>query len=174
MKKAPVITLLLLLSVVNAGAQDTRIEFSFDVENYSKSKIIDSLLGGHRSEVRYEFRLLREAKGLGKIFGDRLIHEDELSYVARWDAFEENYVVVIDGSVEKTFDDREGFLDFFLAVKNRTMRIATGLIDGDYLLCRWSIQPVKLVPPLTLMTIFKSDLQVISSWKQTDFERVSP
>ena len=66
------------------------------------------------------------------------------------------------------------FIAFFLSIRDRTMHIADGLNEGDYLLCRWRIQPVKLVPPLTLMTIFRSDLQVISSWKRTDFERVSP
>jgi hypothetical protein len=174
MRSAPVFTFLLLLGVVNVGAQNIKIAFSFGVDNYSKSKILDSLSDGHRSEVRYEFRLLREARGLGKIFGDRLVKEDVLSYVARWDAFDEKFVVVVDGSAERSFDDSDGFLAFFLAVRNRTMIVADGLDDGDYLLCRWRIQPVKLVPPLTLMTIFRSDLQVISSWKRTDFMRISP
>jgi hypothetical protein len=172
MRPGSAVTILLLLGLVNAGAQDTEIEFSFNVDDYSKPRIIESLLDGHRSEVLYEFRLLREAKGISKIFGDRLIREVTLEYVARWDAFDENFVVLIDNVLERAFDDVDSFLAFFLSVENQTIRLADPLHDDDYLLCRWRLQPIKLVPPLTLMTLIKTDLQIISSWQQTTITRV--
>ena len=173
MRHAATVTILLLLGLINAGAQDAEIEFSFKINDYSKSRIIESLLNGHRSEVLYEFRLLREAKGIGKIFGDRLIKEEKLEYVARWDAFDENFVVLIDDVLEREFDDAETFLAFFLSVENQTIRLTNGLNESDYLLCRWRLQPIMLVPPLTLMTLIKTDLQIISSWRRTAITRVT-
>lgn len=173
MRKAPVVTILLLLGLSTVGAQDAEIEFSFRIEDYKTSEIINSLRDGHRSEVLYEFRLLREAKGIAKIFGDRLIEEAQVLYVARWDALDENFVVRIDNTIERAFDDPDMFLAFFLSVRDHTMSIPDDLQNGDYLLGRWRLQPIKLVPPLTLMTLIKPDLQIISSWRQTHFTRVA-
>lgn len=172
MRHAPVVTILFLFVLTNAGAQMAQIEFSFFVDDYSESRIIESLLAGHRSEVRYEFRLLKEARGIGKIFGDRLVAEEAISYVARRDTLDETYVVLIDGVEERVFGNTDSFLAFFLSVKNHTMRLTENLNDGDYLLCRWRLQPIKLVPPLTLMTLIKTDLQIISSWERTPITKV--
>ena len=173
MRHASAVTILLLLGLINLGAQDAEIKFSFGVDDYSKSQIIDSLRDGHRSEVLYEFRLLREARGIAKIFGDRLVKEAKVVYVARWDALDENFVVLIDDVLEKVFADAETFLTFFLSVENHTMRLSSGLNDGDYLICRWRLQPIKLVPPLTLMTLIKRDLQILSSWQRTTITQVT-
>ena len=172
MRKKQLLIPLLLLGLLDVGAQSSAIVFSFEAENYPGSEIVGSLLDGHRSEVHYEFRVLRKAKGLLKLFGDRLIKEEELLYVARWDAFDETFVVLVDESVERVFTNAGAFLDFFLSVDNYRMGLPGGFEDEDYLLCRWRIQPIKLVPPLTLMTLIKSDLQTISSWQQTEVERV--
>lgn len=173
MKHSPVATILLLLGLFTVDAQDTEIEFTFNIDDYNASQILHSLRDGHRSEVLYEFRLLREARGIAKIFGDRLIKETQMRYVARWDALDENFVVLIDDARERAFDDPDVFLAFFLSIRNHTMDLQGSLVDGDYLLCRWRLQPIKLVPPLTLMTLIKPDLQIISSWKRTAFAWVT-
>lgn len=167
MRKSVLVAILLMSGLVGAVAQSTRITFNFSVENYPEVRIIESLLDGHRSEVRYEFRILRKARGVRKIFGDRLVKEEETSYVARWDALDQNFVVLMDGAAERVFENANSFLDFFLSVNNRVITIEETLTDDDYLVCRWRIQPVKLVPPLTLMTLVKSDLQTISNWERT-------
>ncbi len=172
MSRAPAVILLFLFVLSSAGAQEPQIEFSFGVDGYSQSRIIESLLNGHRSEVLYEFRLFRKARGIGTIFGDRLLKEDMVSYVARWDALDEHFLVLIDGIEERVFGDIKSFLEFFLSVRNHVMRLSNNLNDGEYLLCRWRIQPIKLVPPLTLMTLIKPDLQIISSWQRTPITRV--
>ena len=173
MRNAGIFIFLLLLSAIDAGAQNTEITFTYIVDEYPESRIIESLLNGHRSEIRYEFRLLRKAKGLGKILGDRLVKKAETAYIARWHALSENFVVLIDGVTEHFFSDAASFLQFFFSVEY-TMQLSNSLRDEDYLLCRSRIQPIKLVPPLTLMTLIKSDLQTISSWQQTIIAKVSP
>jgi len=172
MRTALLVIALLPFGLMAAGAENSAIVFSFCVEDYPSSRIIESLREGHRSEVHYEFRILRRAKGLARLFGDKLIKKEETTYVARWDALDENYVVLVDESVERVFADAGSFLRFFLSVDSHRVSLPETLSDDDYLLCRWSIQPVKLVPPLTLMTLIKSDLQTISSWQRTPIERV--
>jgi hypothetical protein len=172
MRYVPVIALFLLGST-GVFAQSSSVLFSFKVEDYPESQILESLLNGHRSEVRYEFRIFRRARGLAKIFGDKLIKEEERLYIARWDALDESFVVLVDQSTELVFNDAPSFLDFFLSIDNRRMFIPEGLHEEDYLLCRWRIQPIKLVPPLTLMTFIKSDLQTISPWRRTVMEKVA-
>lgn len=171
MRKSVLLAMLLMPGLIDAVAQNTTISFDFAVKHYPESRIIQSLLDGHRSEVRYDFRLLRKATGLRKILGDRLVAEEQTTYIARWDAFDESFVVLIDGAAERVFKDANSFLEFFLSVENRVMTIEEILTDQDYLFCRWRIQPVKLVPPLTLMTLIKSDLQTISSWQQTEMKK---
>ncbi len=172
MRKSAAVIILFMLGLANAGAQTTNIIFTFSIDNYPESRIIKSLYEGHRSEVLYEFRLLQEAEGIRKIFGDRLIEEEKTVYVARWDPLNESFVVLIDGSAERIFNDPQSFLDFFLSIKNRAIPVSPPLAEDAYLLCRWSIQPIKLVPPLTLMTLIKPDLQTISSWERTAIEEV--
>ena len=173
MRKAVLLAILLMPGLIDAVAQNTIISFDFAVKDYPESRVIDALLDGHRSEVRYDFRLLRKATGLRKILGDRLVTGEQTTYMARWDAFDESFVVLIDGAAERVFKDANSFLEFFLSVENRVMTIEESLTDEDYLLCRWRIQPVKLVPPLTLMTLVKSDLQTISSWQRTEMKKAT-
>jgi len=173
MKIPPSIIVLFLLGSIEAAAQNPTVVFSFTVDDYPESRIIESLMDGHRSEVRFEFRMLRKAKGFRKIFGDKLLAEEERVFVARWDAFDESFIVTVDETTEHIFSDAISFLNFFLSVNSHRMAVSESLLDDDYLMCRWRIQPIKLVPPLTLMTLVKSDLQTNSSWKQTVFEQVN-
>lgn len=159
-------TLLFILLQSSVHAEIGLIDFVFTVEDYPADRIVESLVAGHRSEVRYEIRVLRRVTGLRRILGDVLVHQEEISYVARWDALDELFVVQIDGAEERTFTEKEPFFAFFLSLMNHRINIGEEITPESYLLCRSRIQPIKLVPPLTLMTLIRSDLQTISDWKE--------
>jgi hypothetical protein len=162
--KRTAVALLFTLLQTSLYAENRWIDFVFTVEDYPTDRIVESLVAGHRSEVRYEIRLLKRVTGLRRILGDVLIHREEISYVARWDAMDELFVVQIDGTQERTFAEKEPFIAFFLSLTDHRIRPGQEIPPEGYLLCRSRIQPIKLVPPLTLMTLLRSDLQTISDW----------
>lgn len=161
---------LLFLGLPGAAAP-SRIEFTYTITNYPEDAIMESLMDGHRSEVRYEIRVYRKASGFRRLFGNRLIKQEETVYVARWDALDERYIVLIDGIREEWFESSQPFLRFFLSLSEYSMPVPSEMAENDYLVCRSRIQPIKLVPPLTLLTLIKPELLIVSPWSQITFEK---
>ncbi|MBT3275085.1 MAG: hypothetical protein HN368_18165 [Spirochaetales bacterium] len=174
MKLSIPITILLLLLPFYGFSQNTRIHFSYSIENYREERIIESLTDGHKAEVRYEIRVFRNVSGIRKLFGDTLIHQEQTVYVARWDALDENYIIQIDSIDEIIFNEQTDFFKALFSLTEYQLIIDYDLEDDDYVVCRSRIQPIMLIPPLTLMTIFRSDLRETSSWSQVQFRTASP
>jgi hypothetical protein len=164
-----------LLSLVAVPvAAEIVLGFDYSVGDEFAPRILDSLGDGHRSEVIYETRVYRRNKGLAKLFGDRLIGETTTVYDARRDELNEWYVVTVDGMHEHTFVREEDLVRFFLTLSDRRI-VLDEIGEGEiYLLCRSQIEPIKLVPPLTLMTFFIPELRITTPWKNTPYRRFEP
>ncbi len=164
MKSTAAALLLMLLRLSPIAAQSAWIDFAFAVDDYPTDRIIESLVAGHRSEVLFEIRVLKKVTGFRRILGDVLVHQEKVTYVARWDALNELFVIKIDDTQEIAFEREGPFLAFFLSLADYRINIGQEFPSEGYLLCRSRIQPIKLVPPLTLMTLIRTDLQTISAW----------
>ena len=162
----------MLLVVAGLSAQDVHIEFSYVLEDYNPEQIIDSLVEGHRAEIRYQFRVYQTMTGLRGIFGDRRVADHIVTYVTRWNVFNHAYAVRINDDEEISFKEVGDLLQFLLNVRLQRIPVGARQKDRLYVLCRTQIQPIKLVPPLTLMILIKPEYRQILPWRPVPFRIV--
>ncbi len=154
------------------AADGTAVVVSFSPDEMPSDDVIESLEEGHRAEIRYELRVFREVAGIRKLFGDRLIAELYVLYEARKDPLNATYVVTVGDSRELVFDDRNRFLDFFFSLDGYRMEIPVTDTSALYVLGRAELEPMKLVPPLTLMPIVFPGFRTTTAWKRIPFREV--
>ena len=165
---------LLLASSVVAYGETALFEFTYAVEDYPTHRITESLMEGHKAEVLFEIRVLRKVSGIRKLFGDSLLFQKKITHVARWDPLDDNYIIRVDDLQEFVYDDPSTFLESLLSLHAHTVNIGQSIQKNDYVMCRSRIQPIKLIPPLSLMTIFRTDLSETSSWTRVVYRRNTP
>jgi len=148
------------------------LEFTFDPELKQRDKIVESLGEGHSAEVQFQIRVYRRSTGLSRLFGDRLIAEQSVLYQARRDRLNDRYVVVVDGEVERSFGDSDELIDFLVVLNDHHISLPAA-VDGEiYLLCRVQVEPIRLVPPLTLLTFVIPGFRITTPWLRTDYRRL--
>ncbi len=172
MRRFTIFYCLILFCSAYLTAEDIHIAFTYELTDYDPAPIIDSLVDGHRAEIRYEIRIYQAITGLKRIFGDRRIAEHEVVYVARWNALNQEFAVRVNGETEVVFEDTDSLIEFLLAVREQRVSVSSEFIEDLYILCRPWIQPIKLVPPLTLMILIRPEFRQILPWQEVPFRIV--
>lgn len=144
------------------------LSYSYRAPEPPVERVVSSLLSGHRAEIIYQVRLYLPASGLERIVGDRLVAEREVSYTARWDAVNERFIVIAEDTQEVTFSDAHMFTEFFFRLTDY-LEVDAPPQEDWYMLCRCRIEPVKLVPPLTLLPLFTRNHRLHTPWERVDF-----
>lgn len=148
------------------------LEFTFDPELEQGNEIVESLGEGHTAEVRFQIRVYRRSSGLSRLFGDRLIAEQSVLYQARRDRLNDRYVVVVDGELERSFANNDELIDFLVVLKDHQISLPAASAGDIYLLCRVQVEPIRLVPPLTLLTFVVPGFRTTTPWLRTDYRRL--
>ncbi|MAG14133.1 MAG: hypothetical protein CMN78_06010 [Spirochaetales bacterium] len=172
MSKLSVRYYLFLLCITPLPAEEVLIEFSYALADYNPGPIIESLVEGHRAEIRYQIRIYQELSGIGRLFGDRRVVEYDVVHVAWWNAINQEYIIRVDDDAEIVFGNAGGFMEHLFTLKNQRIAIPSESSDDLYVLCRPQIQPIKLVPPLTLMILLRPEYRQILPWRRVPFSIV--
>ncbi len=170
-RRRPAAVFILIVGAAVSVRSQSVISFTFSPGFQTSASIIESLANGHRAEIRYEARVYRRTAGISRIFGDELVAEQSVTYDARWDELNRRYVVVIYSGRERSFEDSESLLRFLLVLEEYRMMVPKYGNGEIYLMCRAQIEPVRLVPPLTLMNFLVPRFRTKTPWRRTDFRR---
>ena len=147
------------------------LKFTFAPQMDPREAILDSLDAGHRAEIHYEARIYRRTSGINRLFGDRLVAEEKVTYEARWDELNSRYIVVVDEEFERSFFLADDLIAFLLILDNHMIPLPRDLDDAIYLMCRAQVEPILLVPPLTLLAVVIPKFRMTTPWMRTAFER---
>jgi hypothetical protein len=133
----------------------TRAELK--AHSFESDIIITSLEEGLTAQIFFQFRVYFQNRGFFSLFGDRLIIEKSFSYNAYKDFFLDQYVINSDDAPPVYFATEDEFLDYFSIIKDNQL-IETRRINNEdyYVLAKVSINPVKLEPPLHIISLFSS------------------
>ena len=174
-KPATLLALLTLAFVPTqiAGAE-TILVHSFAPEISDQDATLQSLHDGHRAEIRFELRAYQTVSGIKRLFGDRLIANSVVLYEARWNELSNLYVVQIEGSTqgESFFPEDGQFIDFFFTFPATIIEIPPVDVSTVYVLCRVRLEPIKLVPPMTLLPLMIPGFRITSPWVKLQFDRI--
>jgi hypothetical protein len=137
-----------------------------------------TLRGGLESRITFTVRCYERRQGLAGLFGDALLAQHTVDRVAFYDAFEQRFVVEQDGD-HTSFADEAGLQDGFFAVHGMVLaaRVAAPRSGAGsagpsrYVAARAQYDPVRLSPPLTILTLFGFAARYTTPWVRRDVPR---
>ena len=116
--------------------------------------IVESLLGGLESRIVFTARLYQKRTGpFSFLFGDRLVVQATVVRRAYRDNLTQMFVVDEDGQVPLSYATTDQLLAAFFTVSGIPFRLPAAGRAGWYVAGRAQVEPVRLMPPLTLVTL---------------------
>ena len=177
-KKIEFALLLLLLISRTAQAQSLRVSVEhFPAESSvslaclvvdaPEGELWESVDQGFQVEVLYTLRLYRKSTGLFRFLGDKIIEDAEAARIGEYDPFTGLYLIhdTFSGGTLHS-DDRESFFSKLLRIEGIRFEIPREEASY-YILAEARISPIKLKPPLTILSIFPK-----RNRHQTDWTRI--
>jgi hypothetical protein len=153
---------------VQAGLASREIRVSANFRGPEIEEVLDALGEGFKSEIVYQFRLYERKQGFFAYFGDRLIFEKNFVRLAYRDLFEQQFVI-------ESRDERravKGEAEFVAAFFRLSGFLLAGIREIDvrdyYVLARIRVQPVRLVSPLNIVTLFSRQAVTTTPWLAVD------
>ena len=186
--KTPVIPILLLLVSTFVSGQEARLDAAvrgrrvygtveyldsnFAERGVSASQaVLASLWDGLRAEITFQLRLYRRSSGVFAFLGDRLLRERQVDQVALFDFYENRYKILRDNRITGEYAAETEFLDAFFSLPEIDLgEINTGDGGDYYLLARVRMMPVKIIPPLNIITLFSTDTVFTTPWVEAELK----
>ena len=143
-------------------AHNNTLALTLTLEQFPVSEVESVFRTGQTSQIQFEVRVFKETHGMWSMLGDELLEEKRVTYIGRYDPFNESYRIETDGTI-KQFVDAGTFFRAF-----RTVFISFDLPHADprdiYVRARAKLTPRKLMPPLNLLEPFLLDNQKTTGW----------
>jgi hypothetical protein len=133
------------------------------------NEVIDSLLTGLESRITFTTRLYESRRPAFSFAGDRLLLERTVARSAFWDFLDRVFVVEQEGVPQRTYTDpRELIRGFFALDEAYSADMASASRRRLYVTARAQFEPVRLMPPLTLISLAGASANVTTPWVRGD------
>ncbi|MFP4564472.1 MAG: hypothetical protein ACLFRY_14310 [Spirochaetia bacterium] len=129
-----------------------------------EEELWESVDGGFQVEVVYTLRLYRKSAGLFRFLGDKIVEDAEPTRTGEYDPFSGLYLIhdTYSGGTIRS-DNRNSFLSKLLRVDD--IRLEIPREEGSYyILAEAEISPIKLKPPLTILSVFSKRNRYHTDW----------
>jgi len=140
-----------------------------------------SLRDGLESRITFTLRCYEHRPGLAGLLGNLLLAQRTVVRVAFYDFFDRRFVVEQDG-VRVSYADETGFIEAFFTLRSlELVPIASARVPAGpaphparYVAARAQYDPVRLSPPLTILTLFGAAARHTTPWVRQNVPEVSP
>ena len=131
--------------------------------------VIESLLAGLESRITFTTRLCESRRPALSFAGDRVLAERTVTRSVFWDFLDKAFVVEQEGMQQKTYTDPGALVSFFFS-QDEVFTVPGGSAPRRrlYVAARAQFEPVRLVPPLTLVSLAGAAATVTSPWVRRD------
>ena len=149
----------------SAGHVDATLVFQWD----QAAATVESLQKGLEARIVYTVRLYQKSQGLFPFGGDRVVAQATVWRTALWDFLDSVYIVEGEGgsqTVCRTTD--ELMASFFTARGVPLYDFGTRKHPPLYAMARAQFEPVRLMPPLTLVNLVGAASIVATPWTRID------
>lgn len=154
---------------IHVSLENSLISISALPSDTLKQMILSCLDDGLKSQIYYQIRAYQKNQGFFSFLGDIIIFETNPSYLAYFDFFETKYTIQTNTMDIIKIDNSDDFLDTFFSLLNYRLKELDELHTGIYYVnIRIHLEPVRLVPPFNLLSLFKADESFTSDWIQFD------
>ncbi len=119
-----------------------------------QSELVSSLRDGLESRVVFTLRVYQKRQGFLPFPRDRLLSETVLARSAFWDFLDARFVVESDDGTRTVYADADDLLRGLFSVRDLPVYHGPGnVLPSCYVSARAHIEPVRLMPPLTIVSM---------------------
>lgn len=129
---------------------------------------------GLKTEISYQFRLYRRNKGFFSFLGDKVITEKKIIKTAYLDIYERVFIIEVNEEKEVLLYEEDFLRSFFKAEDVRIGGVSSGESREHYVLARISFSPVRLVPPLNMISLLYKKTAVVTGWTEAEIKVPAP
>jgi hypothetical protein len=132
-------------------------------------EVINSLRTGLESRITFTTRLYEARRPAFSFAGDRLLSERTVARSAFWDFLDHVFVVEQEGVPQRTYTDPRDLLRGFFALDEVfSVDMASATRRRLYVTARAQFEPVRLMPPLSLISLAGAAANVATPWVRRD------
>lgn len=157
-----------LALAVSAGGDGVRADAVFSAGDVGGPAA--TLREGLESRIAFTLRCYEHRVGIAGLLGDELLAERTVVRAAFYDFFDRRFVVEEDGR-RASYADEAGFLAAFFTLRGVELLPAAGTSGARYVAARAQYDPVRLSPPLTILTLFGVAARHTTPWVRRDVPR---
>jgi hypothetical protein len=141
---------------------------------YSPADIFSSLEDGLRSEIGFSIHIYRETRGIFRLFTQRLVHEETFIQEARWDVFQQQYIIKKASGETLKFSRKEDFISEFFSLKDYPIQFSPERGRKYFTLGRISLETIIFLPPLNVLSSIIPANIVTTAWQRHELPRELP
>lgn len=151
---------------VTAGGDTVRVSLSFSWNQ--EQALISSLRDGLESRVVFTMRVYQKRSGFLPFPRDRLLAETTIARSAYWDFLDRKFVVEADDGARTAYESPDELLRAFLSVKDYPVYRGSAPPRTRYVSARAHVEPVRLMPPLTIVSLAGTAASYTTPWKRAE------
>jgi hypothetical protein len=131
-----------------------------------------ALREGLESRITFTLRVFETAPGLRGLLGDRLLAERTVTRSAYYNFLDTDFVVEDSGGARLSFTALEDALEAFFTVRAGALLILRpGQAGRCYAAAQARFDPVRLMPPLTIVSLAGAGGRVTTPWVRAEIPR---
>ena len=132
-------------------------------------ELASSLRAGMESRITFTVRLYERRKGILPFTGDHLLTERNVSRSAFWDFLDGRYIVESEKGARLSYAGTEELLQGFLTLADLILSdLPPEAHPPVYVTARAHFEPVRLMPPLTLVSLVGRAATSTTPWVRRD------
>ena len=132
-------------------------------------ELASSLRSGMESRITFTVRLYEKRKGILPFPADRMLVQRSVSRSAFWDFLDGRYVVESENGTRLSYGGTEELLQGFLTLADLVLSdLPTEAHPPLYITARAQFEPVRLMPPLTLVSLVGRAATSTTPWVRRD------
>ncbi len=149
----------------SSGALTASLSFRWD----KVQDVVAALHQGLESRITFTVRLYEKRRAALPLTPDRLLAERSVSRTAFWDFLDGRYVVESDTGAQVSYASAEELLQGFFTVSDTFLNpLPRDFHRSMYATARAQFEPVRLMPPLTLVGMVGRAAAAVTPWVRED------
>ena len=168
--------LLMTLAIAPSGAQSLELGVGIQPDGIhanlwfrwnKEQELVSSLRDGMEARIVFQLRVYQHRGALLPFLADKLLVETRVGRSAFWDFLDRKFVVEADDGSRTAYTSAPELLVGFLTLVDFPVsRQPPSASDGQYVIARARLEPVRLMPPLSIVTIAGAAASYTTPWER--------
>jgi len=134
-----------------------------------EQELVSSLQNGMEARIVFTLRVYQRRGGFIPFLGDKLLAERRVERSAFWDFLDRRFVVESEDGSRTDYTSAPDLLFGFFSLHDfPVLRLPAGSEEQRYVTARARLEPVRLMPPLTIVTLAGAAASYTTPWQRRE------